>query len=153
MPAFRVLPIPFEIAEETRRTGKSAQYGHPAFTEVAQGYGPCRQCLKTFRSGEESRTLFTYNPFEGLDSYPSPGPIFIHEKPCEPFASAGFPKELRSIPMVLEAYGSERALLAQERISDGVVEPVIERLLDLEGVRYLHVRNLEAGCFIALVER
>lgn len=152
MPSFRVLPIPAEIAEKTRETGKSAQYGHPAFTEVAKGYGPCRQCLKTFRTGEESRTLFTYNPFEGLDSYPSPGPVFIHEKPCEPFAGKGFPKELRSIPMVLEAYGDERRLLAQERVRDGVVEPVIERMLELEGVRYLHVRNLDAGCFIARVE-
>jgi hypothetical protein len=153
MPSFRVLPIPAEIAEKTRRTGKSAQYGHPVFTEVAKGYGPCRQCLKTFRTGEESRVLFTYNPFEGLDSYPSPGPVFIHEKECEPFAGAGFPKELRSIPMVLEAYGEGRSLLAQERIPDGVVEPAIERLLDFEGVRYLHVRNLEAGCFIARIER
>lgn len=153
MPSFRVLPIPAEIAEKTRRTGKSAQYGHPTFTEVAKGYGPCRQCLKTFRSGEESRMLFTYNPFEGLDSYPSPGPVFIHEKECEPFTGAGFPKELRSIPMVLEAYGDGRSVLAQERIPDGIIEPAIERLLELEGVRYLHVRNLEAGCFIAKVER
>jgi hypothetical protein len=152
MARFRVLPIPAEIAEKTRQTGKSAQYGHPAFTEVAKGYGPCRQCLKTFRTGEESRTLFTYNPFEGLDSYPSPGPVFIHEQPCEAYASEGFPEELRRIPMVLEAYGEGRGLLAQERIRDGVVEPAIDRLLELEGVRYLHVRNLEAGCFIALIE-
>ena len=142
MSRFRVLPIPAAIAEKTRHTGKSAQYGHPAFSEVAKGYGPCRQCLKTFRTGEESRTLFTYNPFDGLDSYPSPGPVFIHEKPCEPFAGAGFPKELRSIPMVLEAYGDARSLLAHERIRDGVVEPAIERLLEIDGVRYLHVRNL-----------
>ena len=92
-------------------------------------------------------------PFEGLDSYPSPGPIFIHEKPCEPFVAAGFPKELRSIPIMLEAYGDERSLVAQERIRDGIVEPAIERMLELDGVRYLHVRNLEAGCFIAQVER
>jgi hypothetical protein len=153
MPSFRVLPIPAEIAEKTRQTGKSAQYGHPAFTEVAKGYGPCRQCLKGFRAGEESRTLFTYNPFDGLDSFPSPGPVFIHEQECEPFAGAGFPKELRSIPIVLEAFGDGRALLALERITDGIVEPAIERLLELEGVRYLHVRNLEAGCFIARVEK
>ncbi len=153
MPSFRVLPIPAEIAEKTRRTGKSAQYGHPAFTEVAKGYGPCRQCLKMFRAGEESRTLFTYNPFDGLDSFPSPGPVFIHEQECEPFVGAGFPKELRSIPIVLEAFGDGRALLALERITDGIVEPAIERLLELEGVWYLHVRNLEAGCFIARVEK
>ena len=153
MPPFRVTPISAEIAEKARQTGKSPQYGHPTFTEVAKGYGPCRQCLHTFRTGEESRTLFTYNPFEGLDAYPSPGPIFIHEQPCAPFAGEGFPDDLRAIPLVLEAYGEERSLVAEERIRDGAVEPVIERLLGLEGVQYVHVRNLEAGCFIARVER
>ena len=153
MSAFRVEPIPAEIAEKTRQTGKSPQYGHPVFTEIAKGYCPCRQCLHTFRTGEDSRTLFTYNPFEGLDDYPSPGPIFIHEKPCTPFAADGFPEDLRSIPLVLEAYGKDRQLIAQERIRDDVVEPAIERLLGLDGVLYLHVRNLEAGCFIAQIER
>ena len=153
MSKFRVVPIPTEIAEKARQTGTSPQYGHPAFTEVAKGYGPCRQCLRTFRTGQEGRTLFTYNPFEGLDDYPSPGPIFIHERSCESYATEGFPEELRSIPMVLEAYGEERSLMAQERVRDGQVEPAIERLLEMNGLRYIHVRNLEAGCYIARVEK
>jgi hypothetical protein len=151
--SFRVVPIPAEIAEKTRRTGNSPQYGHPAYTEVAKGYGPCRQCLRKFRAGEESRTLFTYNPFEGLDSYPLPGPVFIHDQPCEPFAGEEFPEELRGLPLVFEAYGGERSVLGQERVRDGEVEAAIRRMLGIEGVRYLHVRNWEAGCFIARVER
>jgi hypothetical protein len=88
-----------------------------------------------------------------LDPYPSPGPIFIHEHRCKPFAGDGFPDELRSLPLVLEAFGDERAVLAQERVRDGAVEAAIDRLLAFESVRYVHVRNLEAGCFIAQVER
>jgi hypothetical protein len=109
--------------------------------------------LRTFRTGQEGRILFTYNPFDGLDPYPSPGPVFIHEECCESYARAGFPEELRSIPLVLEAYGDERRLVAQERVRDGVVEPAIHTLLARPEVKFLHVRNLEAGCFIATVQR
>jgi uncharacterized protein DUF1203 len=153
MADFRVIPVPEELAEKVRSSHTSPQYGHPAHTEVAKGYGPCRQCLKTFREGEEGRILFTYNPFEGLDPYPSPGPIFIHEEECPSYAGPGFPEELRSIPLVLEAYGKNRWLVAQERVRDGVVEPAIGRLLGRKEVAYLHVRNLEAGCFIATIQR
>jgi len=153
MPEFRVVPVAHEVAGKARSTRKSPQYGHPAHTEIANGYGPCRQCLHTFRAGQENRILFTYNPFDGLDPYPSPGPIFIHEENCASYAGPGFPEELRSIPLVLEAYGKDRWLVAQERIRDGVVEPAIDRLLERKEVEYLHVRNLEAGCFIARIER
>lgn len=153
MSDFRVIPIPDEFANKVRETRKSPQYGHPAHIEIAKGYGPCRQCLNTFREGQEGRILFTYNPFDGLDPYPSPGPVFIHEQDCGSYAREGFPEELRSIPMVLEAYGEERWLLAQALIRDGAVEPAIEMLLERPGVKYLHVRNLEAGCFIATVRR
>ena len=154
MPDFRVLSIPEELAQQARTTKKSPQYGHPAHIEVATGYGPCRQCLRRFQEGQDSRLLFTYNPFEGHDPYPSPGPIFIHEQPCETYpADGGFPEELRNLPLILEAYGQGRWLITQERVQEGKVEEAIERVFSLPAVEYIHVRNLEAGCFIAQVER
>jgi len=151
---FRVISIPNALAEEARATRKSPQYGHPAHVELATGYGPCRQCLHTFDEGHESRLLFTYNPFEGRDSYPSPGPVFIHEQPCQAYSKdGGFPEDLRRLPLVLEGYGARRWLVTQERVQDGKVEEAIERVFALPGVEYIHVRNLEAGCFIAQIER
>jgi len=151
---FRVISIPNALAEQARATRKSPQYGHPAHVELATGYGPCRQCLHTFDEGHESRLLFTYNPFEGRDSYPSPGPIFIHEQPCETYTEdSGFPEDLRRLPLVLEGYGAGRSLVMQERVQDGKVEDVIKGIFALPTVEYIHVRNLEAGCFIAQLER
>ena len=151
---FRVLPIAPALAQEVRSTLKSPQYGHPAHVELATGYGPCRACLQQFRTGEEDRILFTYNPFAGLDEYPSPGPVFIHAKSCAAFAEAqSFPQELRSLPLTLEAYGEDRWIIARERPSAQEIEGSIERLLNTSGVRYIHVRNAEAGCFIARIER
>jgi hypothetical protein len=149
-----VLPIDSALAENVRSTLKSPQYGHPAHVELAAGYGPCRACLQQFRTGKEDRILFTYNPFAGLDEYPSPGPVFIHAKSCPAFAEdQSFPQELRSLPLTLEAYGEGRWIIARERPLELEIEECIERLLNTGGVRYIHVRKTEAGCFIARIER
>ena len=154
MAGFRVLPIDSKLAEAVRSTLKSPQYGHPAHVETASGYGPCRACLKQFRAGEEDRILFTFNPFQGLDEYPSPGPVFIHAHSCACYENTQvFPEELRSLPLTLEAYGENRWIIARERPSAAEIESSVERLLQTSGVRYIHVRNTEAGCFIARIER
>jgi len=151
---FRTLPIDPAICHQVRSTRQSPQYGHPAHTERAAGYGPCRACLKQFRVGTEERILFTYNPFAGLDSYPSPGPVFIHANACETFSAINeFPAELRELPLTLEAYGDDRVILARERPGHSEIEAAITRCFAVSGVRYIHVRNTEAGCFMARIER
>ena len=151
---FRTVAIPAEVAREARETGRAPRYGHPAHRERATGYGPCRLCLSTFRVHEEDRLLFTYDAFAGLDPYPSPGPIFIHADGCEPFAATeGFPETLRALPLTLEGYGSGRWPIARERVRAGDVEGAAERLFAHSAVAYVHVRNSEAGCYVARLER
>ena len=154
MSGFCVFPIDATLADAVRSTLKSPQYGHPAHAELANGYGPCRSCLRQFHAGEERRILFTYNPFEGVDTYPSPGPIFIHAESCKPFDDgSAFPPELRTLPLTLEAYGKDRWILARERPRDPEIETAIVRLFASPAVEYIHIRNTEAGCFIARIER
>jgi len=154
MTGFRTVPVDPAICDQVRSTLKSPQYGHPAHVEPAAGYGPCRACLKQFRVGQEERILFTYNPFAGLDAYPSPGPIFIHADACESFSQVEkFPDELRNLPLTLEAYGDDRQILGRERPNADQIEAAIQRCFEISAVRYIHVRNTEAGCFIARVER
>ncbi len=150
---FRIVPIDPSISNQVRANGRSPQYGHPVHTEVAKGYGPCRSCLDVFRTGEESRVLFTYNPFASLDAYPSPGPVFIHEEHCEPYAGNTFPAALRDLPLTLEGYGADRWLLQRERPAPSEIENAIESIFANPAVLYIHVRNTEAGCFIARIER
>lgn len=153
MDTFRVIALPAHVAEEVRGALRSPRYGHPAHVETATGYGPCRSCLRTFRVGEEERVLFTYDPFDGLDPYPSPGPVFIHRDACPRHEEPGFPAELRALPLTLEGYGADRWIVARERVGDGGVERAAAALLGDERVRYVHVRNTEAGCYIARIER
>jgi hypothetical protein len=154
MPGYRIVAIPSEIADVVRSTRTSPGYGHPAHAEVAGGHGPCRQCLRTFAIGQERRILFTYDPFAGTESLPLPGPVFIHEAPCERYAEdAGFPDALRPHALTFNAYEQGRRLRAQEYVTDGRVEPVIERLFARSDVDYIHVRDTRAGCFDFAIER
>lgn len=61
--------------------------------------------------------------------------------------------ELKSLPLTLEAYGADLWIIARERPSAAEIESSVERLLQTSGVRYIHIRNTEAGCFIARIER
>ncbi len=157
MPDFRVVPIGEPFAQRVRTSRKAPGYGHPVHAEVATGYGPCRVCLRTFREGEERRLLCTYDPFFGRDPFPLPGPIFIHEHDCAPYAQTDqYPGGLRFIPLTFNAYAPGRRLVAQARIDNGYdrrFEETVSRLFGDANVAYIHVRNTEAGCFIVHLER
>jgi hypothetical protein len=149
-----VIAIPSDVADAVRSTHKSPGYGHPAHAEVATGYGPCRHCLRTFEVGRERRVLFTYDAFNGTESLPLPGPVFIHEGECERYAEdAGFPVDMRTHALTLNAYGRGRHLRAQEYVADDNPDSVIERLLARSDVDYVHVRDTRAGCFDFRIER
>jgi hypothetical protein len=150
--SFRVAGIPSDLAAEVRRTLRSPQYGHPAHREIATGYGPCRLCLRTFTEGAEERILFTYQPFSDPASVPAPGPVFIHATSCERFEDSEFPTDFRALPMFLEAYGPGGELLGRERVGDQRPEAAVERLFTELGADYVHIRNAEAGCFMARVD-
>ena len=154
MAPIRVIAIPTKTADLVRSTMKSPGYGHPAHTEMASGYGPCRHCLRDFRVDEEKRILFTYDAFYSVEKLPLPGPIFIHAEPCSRYdENAGFPKDMRSHRLTINAYGENRSLLAERFIEDGNVEPVIDSFLDRSDVKYLHVRDTQAGCYDFRIER
>ena len=157
MTAHRPIALSADVAAQARTTLASPHYGHPARVEVASGYGPCRSCLATFREGEEERILFTLDPFRGLDDYPLPGPVFIHREGCRRFEEGAFPPGLRHLPLTFEGYGRERLIVARERTTAAAgpetVDAAIERLLAYPAIDYIHVRNSEAGCYIARIER
>ena len=154
MPDYRVLAIPEGTAEKVRATRKSPGYGHPVHAEVATGYGPCRLCLRDFRVGVDRRLLFTLDPFFGLEPFPLPGPVFIHEQECDRHPEyGGFPADLLSHDLTLSAYARGRALRAEERAAGPDVEAAIARLLARPDVDYLHVRDTQAGCYDLRIER
>ncbi len=152
MTAFRYAGLASHLAEEVRATLRSPQYGHPAHREPARGYGPCRHCLRTFRVGEEDRLLFTYQPF-APGALPAPGPVFIHADGCARYDALDFPPEFRGLPIVVEGYSAANRLVAQEWVHEASPEAVIDRVFGDPAIAFVHLRNAEAGCFMARVER
>jgi hypothetical protein len=53
----------------------------------------------------------------------------------------------------VEAYAHGRKLKAQEYITDGHFEPVLEKLLSNPEVDYLQINSTTAGCFTFRIER
>ena len=150
---YKIVPIRSEIARSVRTELKSPQYGHPAFADVAKSYGPCRVCFKTFVKGVEERILFTYNAFENLSSLPSPSPVYIHADECQSFDGQSFPPDLIDLPLLFESYGDESTLVKREPVERENIENQISEIFALPDVNYINIRNSEAGCFVARIER
>ncbi len=149
----RIVAIETEIAEQVRATLKAPVYGFPAHLEIAEDEAPCRHCLRTIAPGER-RILFTYDRFTGKESLPQPGPVYIHADRCQRYPeAAGVPEELRNSPRTVEAYAPGRKLQAQEYVTDGRFEPIIEQLFASRNVDYLQVNSTTAGCFTFRIER
>jgi len=153
MMGYKVTPIPAEIAAEVRDTLVSPQYKClRADVSIANGYGPCRSCLRVFDQGNDRRIYFTYNSFDGRAKLPDPGPVFIHQHECEPFDGDGFPRDLLGLPVLLEAFGDESRLVVRDTMNVDRIDDQIRFIFSHPEVRFINLRNAEAGCFIATVE-
>jgi hypothetical protein len=154
MSELRVIAITSRLADKVRATKTSPGYGHPAVTEIATGHGPCRHCLRPFNIGKDVRVLFTLNPFYGVAPIPQPGPVFVHEEACARYGEdAGYPEELLRFGTVLDAYDDRQMILRREVVRDGSQESALEEIMCDPLVRYVLVRDVEAGCFDFRVER
>lgn len=151
--SYKIVPISSSIAGQIRKTMVSPFGNLPAWSSLATGYGPCRTCLKTFTVGEEERIYVTYNPFAEASNLPLPGPIFIHTSDCLEYSDKGFPDELLEIPMLLEGFGDNSQLVVTVSVETERVDEQIEEVLKTDQVNFIHIRNAEAGCFIAKIER
>ena len=150
---FAVRGIAQDTARHVRQHGVDPVWGHAAVTETATGFGPCRLCLRTFREDEERRTLFTHDTYAGVSEFAQPGPVFIHADACERYEAGDFPPTLRDLELTFEAVAAGPRVVELERTTGADAEPTLARLFDLAGVDYINVRNTEAGCFVARVER
>ena len=154
MSLVRVMAIPTKLAEVVRREKTDPQFGFPVYSAPAGEGLPCRHCLDWIAEGAERATLFTLDPFAGLEKLPLPGPVYIHAGGCKRYPEdGGIPMRLMTSPRTLNAYGRGRRLVAQEYVESGNAETTIERLFDRVEVDYVHVRSTTAGCYTFRLER
>ncbi|CAN5460840.1 DUF1203 domain-containing protein [soil metagenome] len=154
MTELKVIAVATGLVEAMRRTMLSPGYGHPVSVQVATGHGPCRHCLEAFVVGEERRMLFTYNSFERLEAIPQPGPVFVHERSCVRYDErAGYPRGLLEFKAVLDGYDARQMLVRREVLLDGTQEDALQAMFEEDAIRYVQVRDGEAGCYDFRVER
>lgn len=151
---FKVMPIarPVAVGNAHSRPQTFVLRRHQRLTHLGR-YFECRSCLKVFRQGEDERIYLTYNSFEGRSTLPDPGPIFIHKDDCEEHSGGEFPRDLLDLPLLLESFGDESRLLQRQNMNPASVSDQISSIFSDEQVRFINLRNAEAGCFIARIDR
>ena len=77
----------------------------------------------------------------------------MHAEPCERYDALSFPPDLRELPLVVEGFRANGTLVIQERVEAVPPEQVVAQVFAVAEVAYAHLRNGEAGCFMARVER
>src|ERR1700722_13102580 len=89
MSLIRVVAIPTKLAEAVRREKTDPQFGFPIYSGPAGAGLPGRPWLDWITEGSERATLFSLDPFAGVEKFPLPGPVYIHPEGCKRYPEDG----------------------------------------------------------------
>ena len=149
---FRIEAIPAEVVRRLREKGTDDS-GNPLRVRHDEARHQCRSCL-TLTEPWEGYVALSYAPMEGSHPFVERGPVYIHERPCEPYRDVTcYPEAFPRSAVVLRAYGATNEIEDARFVGDTPVEEVIRDLFADPAVRYLHARNSTYGCFMFRVER
>lgn len=153
--SIRFLPMPTETAAAYWNGGKDA-YGLTPERQISDGDGvPCRHCLRLVSAGSPYLIL-AHRPFPGLQPYAETGPIFLHAERCEAHEpSEDMPPMLVSRDYILRGYSAEDRILygTGAVVANADVPDYAAKLLEREGVAYVHIRSARNNCYQCRVER
>ena len=144
--AFRIAPLPTEVAEEARHVAESDAEDHVVVkVDSATGY-PCRHCLRWAQPGERV-ILFPYASIPPGHPYSETGPIFVHAERCERYGATGeYPADFRN-GRVFRAYDANYNMIDAEIANGNDPEAVIEKLLQNPKTKFVDARSVTRGCF------
>jgi hypothetical protein len=150
--AFRIVPLPTEVAETARRAAKSGAKDHAVIkADSPTGY-PCRHCLRWAQPGERV-ILFPYAAIPFDHPYSEIGPIFVHAEPCERYsATREYPADFRN-GRAFRAYDADYNMLDAEVANGSHPETVIERFLEDPKTKFVDARSVSHGCFTFRIVR
>ena len=130
-----------------------AKHGIERMTvESHPGY-PCRVSLEDVEIGE-SVLLMNYEHLPAQSPYRSSHAIFVKEGARR--ASVGknkIPELLRIRLLSVRAFDANDMMVDADVVGGHDLEPIIETMLSIESVAFLHIHNAKRGCFMARVDR
>jgi hypothetical protein len=114
---------------------------------------PCRVSLRDAEPGE-TLLLLNYEHLAINSPYRSSHAIYVREYAAEANVMVDeVPDVLRRRLLSLRAFDTHGMLLDADVADGQYIERLIEGMLELRGVAYLHVHNAKPGCFAARVDR
>ncbi|MFL5318740.1 MAG: DUF1203 domain-containing protein [Myxococcaceae bacterium] len=115
---------------------------------------PCRACLRDAEVGERL-LLCSFTPFVKPGPYRAIGPVFLHERSCDPFIDRGeVPEILRTRLVSLRAYDDREELRSAEVVDGGLalIEQATAMFSDPR-IHHIDVHLARPGCFACRLER
>ena len=150
--AFRIIPLPTEIADAARHAVSAGAADHALITVDSPGSSPCRHCLRWAEPGERV-ILFPYAAIPSGHPYSETGPIFVHAEKCERYSATNeYPADFRS-GRVFRAYDSNYNIIDAQVMNGSEPGAVIEKLFQNRDTAFVDVRSATHGCFTFRVQR
>lgn len=150
--SFRITSLPRDLVERIRTTLRD-DLGNTLHVRRDDARHQCRSCLRLTEPGEGFIAL-SHRPFASQHPFAESGPVYLHERECEPWARPGaWPDEFPRNEVVLRAYGTNEEIADARFVGRHAVEEVVAEMLANERVAFLHARNSTYGCFMFRVDR
>lgn len=120
--------------------------------EAGTGY-PCRVSMIEAAPGERL-LLLQYEHQPAATPYRAAGPIYVREAARDSFNAVNeIPELVRKRLISLRAYDAEGMMVDADVAEGREIDAVIERLLGLKSVAYLHAHNAKRGCYSCRIDR
>jgi hypothetical protein len=149
---FKIVPMPADVVRALRETRVDA-VGNILTVRKDGGRHQCRSCLR-LTEPREGYLAVSYAPMAGSQPFAERGPVYIHQRECEPYADISrYPEELPRHAVVLRAYGETEEIEDARFVGDATPEEVIRDLFTNPAITFLHARNATYGCYMFKLER
>lgn len=154
-PHLHVHPISAVELDDVRRH-RVDRFGNVPEPFTSTGGDQLRCCLRESRV-EEKLWVIAHAPLTAQRPWREVGPVFVHADPCDGYDPArGLPAFFGHRPRVLRSYDAEQQMVYTgnrvARPADDLGD-LLQTLLADSRIEEVHVRNLEAQCFLARVTR
>ncbi|WP_157676945.1 DUF1203 domain-containing protein [Auraticoccus monumenti] len=149
----RVHPISPDLLADVRRRGLD-HFGSVPEPFTSRGGDQLRCCLR-HSDPDEDLWVISHAPLTARRPWREVGPVFVHPDRCDGYdPGRGLPDFLARKPRVLRSYTADQRMhypgIRLTGAGDDLGE-VLQTLLADPEVAEVHVRNVEAQCFITRV--
>ena len=97
--------------------------------------------------------LVSYDPWTTDSPYRQAGPVFVHERDCEPWTGDELPEQLTSRLLSVRVIDHQGMQIAGEVVPGSELAVELERRLCNTETAFVHLHNAGPGCFAARVDR